>query len=291
MGLLSIGASLLGGILGRKSQKSAARREAENREKELELQREIAQAQIDAQKVDLGELVAEAQAAGFNPSTVLNATGGQGFGSSQISATDLDIGSTYGGPSIASMALTGIGDYFQQNEDRELRRAEIDLIRAQTRQLNSQTQSSPILSAFTTNPKPVHNMSTDTVNYGDTFWANFQGPFKPEESTFPVRDPTTNAIIYIRPSHAMRLDLQPGATLMVEDYEAIQGDIAGEIQGVTGFIPEWFRQRGTSYIPGSSFFGLAVPDVTQVPSQRQLDSRARRPNVKGRFTTTAPVLQ
>lgn len=93
--------------------------------------------QRQQQSVDLKKMVADAQAAGFNPLTVLNATGGQGWGS-QVSATDLDFGTM-----AAGAALQGIGDFWGQQQNRELLNAQIDLAKAQTASLKGAYQAGP----------------------------------------------------------------------------------------------------------------------------------------------------
>ena len=89
------------------------------------------------QTVNLKEMVRDAKDAGFNPLTVLNATGGQGWGA-QISSQDLDIGTM-----AAGAVLQGIGDYWSQQQNRELLDAQIDLAKAQTASLESAYQAGP----------------------------------------------------------------------------------------------------------------------------------------------------
>ena len=83
------------------------------------------------QSTDLKKMVADAQAAGFNPATVLQATGGQGWGS-QVSSNDFDVGSM-----AASAALQGVGDYFAGQQERDLLDAQINLAKAQIQNLAS----------------------------------------------------------------------------------------------------------------------------------------------------------
>jgi len=103
----SVGSSLVSGILGRsKSQTS--------------------------QSVNLKKMVKDAQAAGFNPLTVLQATGGSGWGS-QASASDLDFGSM-----AAAAAVQGVSDYWSQQQQRDLMDAQIDLTQAETQSIRGQ---------------------------------------------------------------------------------------------------------------------------------------------------------
>lgn len=86
------------------------------------------------QSVDLKKMVADAQEAGFNPLTVLQATGGQGWGgTSQVSSQDFDFGSI-----LAGAALTGFADYFGGEQERRFNEAQIDLVKAQTQSFRNQ---------------------------------------------------------------------------------------------------------------------------------------------------------
>lgn len=93
---------------------------------------------------DLKKMVKDAKDAGFNPLTVLNATGGQGWGA-QVSSTDLDFGTM-----AAGAALQGIGDYWAQQQNRELMDAQIDLAKAQAASLTGAAQVGPFGSAVRT---------------------------------------------------------------------------------------------------------------------------------------------
>lgn len=97
----SVATSLLGGILGSGKSKSSS-------------------------NLDLIKLRDDAQAAGFNPLTVLNATGGQGF-TSQASSTDINFGAA-----AAAAIGAGVADYWTGKQERDLVDAQIDLTKAQT---------------------------------------------------------------------------------------------------------------------------------------------------------------
>lgn len=93
--------------------------------------------QTSQESLDLNKLVKDAQAAGFNPLTVLQATGGRGFGgTSQASSSDFDVGSM-----AAGAALSGIGDYFANDQQRRLAEAEIDLTEARAASLRAAPQN------------------------------------------------------------------------------------------------------------------------------------------------------
>lgn len=195
--LAGAASSLLGGLFGKKNKTS--------------------------QSVDLKKLVSDAQQAGFNPLTVLQSTGGTGWGS-QVTANDFNPLAA-----AAAGAAQGFGDYWAQSKDRELMDAQIDLAKAQA----SSIRAIPSQATF----GKVSDVS-GTSPIGDAnYWANWQGPMKPEENTVPVFDPAGGQI-YLKPSVADRLNISAGNTLIVEDYEAISGEIASELEGVAGFVPQ-----------------------------------------------------
>lgn len=82
------------------------------------------------QTMDLQKLVRDAQGAGFNPLTVLQATGGQGWGGN-VTSQDFDVfGSALQG------AFSSAADYWANEQQREIGQAQIDLARAQIAALN-----------------------------------------------------------------------------------------------------------------------------------------------------------
>ncbi|AYP28879.1 MAG: hypothetical protein [Microviridae sp.] len=103
--IASAASSLLGGLFGKKNKTS--------------------------QSVDLKKLVSDAQQAGFNPLTVLQSTGGTGWGS-QVTANDFNPLAA-----AAAGAAQGFGDYWAQSKDRELLDAQIDLAKAQAGNIRS----------------------------------------------------------------------------------------------------------------------------------------------------------
>lgn len=95
--------------------------------------------------LDLKRLVRTALAAGFNPSTVLNATGGAGF-RSQVSSEDLSWGRAIGGGIVQGLG-DGLADHFLNQQERELTDAKIDLARAQAASIRAETAAGPSLSS------------------------------------------------------------------------------------------------------------------------------------------------
>jgi len=210
-------------------------------------------------QLDLGALVAEAQEHGFNPSTVLKATGGQGFSSSpSVGAGDL-LGSVIGA------GIQGYGDYLQGEQNRRLADAQIALAEAQTANVTRQTQASQLSGAPVRNVQDYTSATPEIDDiYTSAYWDDFQGPMPVEKRNFPVKS-ADNTTAYITPSEAKRLDMQPMDALMVEDYEALVGEIGGELEGMSrmggGFVGQMHPEFNTN------FFGLDLSPTTNEGSR------------------------
>lgn len=97
-------------------------------------------------RIDYKRLVADAQAAGFNPAFALANGGGAGY-AVQASSSDLNPLEI-----AAGSVLAAVGDYWSQEQERELLDAEIDLARAQEAALRRDAFAGPTLA-------PVHDVS------------------------------------------------------------------------------------------------------------------------------------
>lgn len=129
---LSAGASLLGGFLGRKSQK----RQAARQRKWFVQDREHNEAREDSR---LQRLVKDAQAAGYNPLTALRGGAPAGTAMTHMPAlsTDVFANAVAGAGNALATGIQAMFDYDPLDEDRA--QLELDLMRAQTRQINQET--------------------------------------------------------------------------------------------------------------------------------------------------------
>lgn len=111
-GLLSAGASIVGGLFGRKK----------------------SEPQVTKSHVDYKRMVRDAEAAGFNPLTALRNGGAAGF---SVQSTSAPLSSPSFGETIAGAAQNFLAN-FDPFEDRQ-REAEYGLVQAQIANLNSDT--------------------------------------------------------------------------------------------------------------------------------------------------------
>lgn len=146
-----------------------ARAQGKQQERLTKQQNKLNLRQAEDAKLDLRELVKKSQAAGFNPLTVLQATGGAGFtGAAQVSATDFSTSSM-----AAAAAVQGVTDYFTQSQQRELLDAQIDLARAEAASVRDARRTIPTqatLSGMSGNSpyRPAGTKSRDATFAEDT---------------------------------------------------------------------------------------------------------------------------
>lgn len=151
---------------------------------------------------DPAQIRARAESAGFNPLLFV----GPGVGNQTTAAS--------GGYMGAAIADAGMQIADQMSKNREL--ARLEKLSAENKKLAEKVQ------ALTIRPKVggVYAQREETP---------FFGPRKPVR----VRHAITGKWYDMDPGVADRLGLKSGDTLMVEDFEAIGGEIYGEIAGVT----------------------------------------------------------
>lgn len=170
---LTIGGNLLGGIMGRKSQRKANRRAEENARAAADLAYERSK---EYKPLHLKKMVAEAEAAGFNPLTILRnggmgSTMGPGYGGATVSpAPEQSLGSVF------AETLTGVGQYYMNqptanevaddNLRREIMQAELDNLKADTNRMQQRPFGAGIPSATTTSDhQNPHSMQTGDGYY------------------------------------------------------------------------------------------------------------------------------
>lgn len=192
----------------------SARTARKNAKRQAEAQERIAQAQSEGQRLDLGRLRAEAAEHGFNPLTVLGATGGAGFHQGYVAqATPGFLSDPWGG--IAN-AVNMAFEAKRQKDNDALAGA---LMKAQTNNLNANTALMMQPRRTSAGSIPSSKKQGDFVRFEDQ-------PF------VPVYDAVGNPF-EIRQGIADRLGLKAGDVWIAEDAEAIYGDVSQELEGLT----------------------------------------------------------
>jgi len=208
----SIGSTLLGGLFGKKKEQQT-------------------------QRLDLGQMVSDARANGFNPLTVLQATGGQGW-STQASSSDLDFGAM-----AAAAVVEGFGDYWSQSKERELMDAQIDLTRAQAATLNNDTFGIPkgtiapggAIAPRQTGPingPAVRDVSTPPSNVAPYAMTGLEQPVL-------LQDVQTESVDYRTKEEALKNAYRwrlPPPMMSTAHVEEMHGDVIGAGYGA-GTIP------------------------------------------------------
>lgn len=178
--------------------------------------RQQAKAQAQAGQLDLGRLRAEAQAHGFNPLTVLGATGGAGFQSGPAV------------PGFLSMASGMIGPAFQQQFENTRQRTNDaianSLLEAQTTNLKAQTAR--LQTSLTRSATPIQPKTWDEWGYINAY----------NPSGMPIR---------VHGAIADRLGIEPGGVYLAGDDEEVLGDV-GSVPGQIGGVGDamWESVKG-----------------------------------------------
>lgn len=177
--------------------------------------RKDAKANRDRGKLDLGALRQEALENGFNPLTVLQATGGQGF---------VNQGAAPG--FLTQIGLAGgmlADDLYNRARDQKNDAIASALMGAQTSNLNAQTAVLGLPSGNRSAAAPVTEVkSFDEWGYIDA-WTSSGAP------------------IQVHGGVADRIGLEPGGIWIAEDEEAILGDL-GSAPGQVGIAGDSFWQ-------------------------------------------------
>lgn len=194
MAFWSIAAPIIGGLLGAKGQRDAAKANAE------------------AGKLDLAHLRDQALKYGFNPLTVLQATGGAGSTTSPAVPGFLSF--------LASQA-PAMGQAIGNALDPQ-RKADLELTRSQSA-LNRQMEAESI----------AQMAAPGSVAHGNRDEDDFMAAYAANPNGYTTMRSMTGAPIEVRNDVLFRLNLAPGSLYgLAEDAEAIAGEIAGEAQGI-----------------------------------------------------------
>lgn len=171
-----------------------------------------AKAQANAGKLDLGHLRAQAEAHGFNPLTVLQATGGAG---------SMTTAAAPGFLSFLAAQAPSIGETIGNAYDPQ-RKADLDLTRSQA-SLNRQMEAESI----------AQMAAPGSVAHGNREEDDFMAAYAANPDGHTVMRSMTGAPIKVRNDVLYRLGLEPGSLYgLAEDAEAIAGELAGEAQGI-----------------------------------------------------------
>lgn len=193
MAFWSIAAPIIGSVIGAAGQRSAAK------------------AQANAGKLDLGHLRAEAEAHGFNPLTVLQATGGAG---SMTTAAAPGFLSFLAGQAPAMGQAIG-------NALSPSTKADLDLTRSQTA-LNNQ-----MILESQQRPRDA------SVAHGNREEDDYLAAYAADPGGYTLMRSMSGSPIEVRNDILHRLQLEPGSLYgIAEDAEATFGEIGGEITGI-----------------------------------------------------------
>lgn len=191
---------------------------------------------------DPKQIRARAESAGFNPLLFI----GPGVGNQTATASGAYIGS--------AIADAGMQIADQMAKNKEL--ARLEKLSAENRKLADKVQS------LTIRPK-----------VGGVYAQREQTDMIGPKPLVPVRHAITGKWYNLDPGVADRLQLKPGSTLMVEDFEAIGGEIYGEIAGTTAMAD--------SLLTGDKAFGkMPKRPVTPTP-YRSPYGISLRPQLRG----------
>jgi len=217
--------------------------------------------------IDLKDLRNDAINAGFNPLTVLNATGGAAW-QQQASASDFDQLSM-----AAAAAVQGYNDYWTNEQNRELIDAQIDLSKAQAQSIRQEMQASPF-------GAPLLNVSENTGNSdrsGQATTLARPGTDFPNDDNFFTADPRTSRLPVV----------DPGSTRPTQS-RIDRGPHKGRyVVGVNGMY--YMLPRGTS--PQALFeetLGSAIGEGVGVLSVLQAAGTRVYVNDQGQMVETKP---
>lgn len=176
----------------------------------------LAQRQLAKEnRLDLGRLRAQSAQHGFNPLTVLGATGGRGFEGGGGSAAGF----------LSHLAMQG-QKMFDYSMGADQRQADLNLTNAQAKYYNTSADTT-----VQTGPRET--------DYMDFYLEN-------PDAMIPARN-FAGQPIRVRADVMARLDLPPGSLYGIgEDYEGIFGEFGGQIGGIDNLLRD-----GTGVIGGT----------------------------------------
>lgn len=159
-----------------------------------------ANAQADASQTDLKKLVKDAESAGFNPLTVLRATGGQGFnkGSSGALAS-----ATFWG-NFANAGVSALNEFDPYNQKRK----ELDMQQSVANLDNTKTST-----AYT---KGLIGQLASNID-----------PYAPYKDSIPVR--VGRETLQLDMSVAKRMGIEPNSVITPGNLEELLGEFHGNI--------------------------------------------------------------
>ena len=177
--------------------------------------------QAEASQTDLKKLRDDAQAAGFNPLTVLRATGGQGFnkGSSAALAS-----ATFWG-SFANSGLSALNDFDPYNQKRK----QLDMQQSVANLDNTKTST-----AYT---KGLIGQLASNID-----------PYAPYKDTVPVR--VGRETLQLDMSVAKRMGIEPNSVITPGDLEELLGEVHGNLASTVAV------EIQEAVLPGSGVTGV-----------------------------------
>lgn len=220
------------------------------------------------ESIDLQKLVRDAQAAGFNPLTALQATGGRGWGST-VSSNDLDFGDM-----AAAAIMQGFGDYWTQKQTRDLQTSQKALVDAQTQSLRADMSArsnpgkvGPVGGGYqdmTPNPFKPQNDNPFTAHERDTTAPIVDvNNVRPELARVPSGKYAGRYVVSALGKHYVLPKNTPTATL-----EELQGGLISEGDAVLNYL----RENATRvYVDDRHQKGLVYHSRPK-PSERQLQT-------------------
>ena len=180
-----------------------------------------AKQQAQASQTDLKKLRDDAQAAGFNPLTVLRATGGQGFnkGSSGALAS-----ATFWG-NFANVGVSALNEFDPYNQKRK----ELDMQQSVANLDNTKTST-----AYTKGLIGQLASNTD--------------PYAPYKDSIPVR--VGRETLQLDMSVAKRMRIEPNSVITPGDLEELLGEVHGNIASTVAV------EIQEAVLPGSGVTGV-----------------------------------
>jgi len=188
-----------------------------------------ARQQAKSGRLDLAYLRSQAEANGFNPLTVLEATGGQGSRTAET-------------PGFLSFLAGNVG---QMATNWHTEQSNAKHTQAQIDNLNSNTRYNDAMTAQATVAGSIRGSQREP-DYMDTYMANPDG--------YTTMRTVAGHPIEVRNDVLARLDLPPNSLYgMAEDSEMIFGEIGGEITGAGNVADDAFGAnpitKGNTFTP------------------------------------------
>lgn len=189
-----------------------------------------------APQLDLGALRRNAKANGFNPLTVLRMTGGSGYMSSGSQPHPLG---------VIGDGLANVGSLMAYAQDREVQTKEAES-RIRNLDANTAAQVQTMKNAQAARMAPVTRQGIKQKK------SPYYGMHAKDIPMKQVRA-MNGGLMTVRADVLERLKINEGDTLITEDFEAIVGEIGGELAGISTIVDEamgigvpWYETTGGS---------------------------------------------